>query len=181
MLDSVSLPLTTAWIFTPYLWICSCPTVRLSQRNIEEASLPLSPIIPHNISVTTHHSYLSCPSSLFPLLCFWLLPPFSLFNCLFFGALLSLRSPLSVVPSLFLSLFSSLPSLLWSCLCPPFIHLCNNECCSLYPHPYDEPDGYAGRWMVRVKGRSEKRVCLCRSHFPRDTSVHRPWPEGTRH
>lgn len=40
----------------------------------------------------------------------------------------------------------------------PFILLCNYECCSLYPHLYDEPDRYAGRWMARGKKQNEKRA-----------------------
>lgn len=148
------------------------PTVLLSLTDFKEAALvfPLSHKIPQNISVTTNPSPL--PSRLSYDFFFFFRFLFSIYlNSLFLNARLSLWFT-----------FCSLP------LCPRLcgvvyallILLCNYECCSLYRHPYDEPDGYAGRWIVWVKKQSEKRVCRGRSHFPHDTSVHRPWPEGTR-
>lgn len=151
------------------------PTVLLSLRYCKEAAFSLSPISPWNISVTTDPSplasRLSCPHLVSP----------SFLLCFSFCFPLHHPLPLSDLLSLFLSLSLPLCPRLCGVVYALFILLCNYECCSLYPHPYDEPDGYAGRWMVWVKKQSEKRVCLGRSHFPHDTSVHRPWPAGTRH
>lgn len=49
------------------------------------------------------------------------------------------------------------------------------------PHPYDELDRSARRWMRWVKERDEKWMCFGRGHFLHSTSVHWSWPEGTRH
>lgn len=96
-------------------------------------TLSLTPI-PPNASVTTDPSLY--PFSLFM---------YFLFVSVFLTALFS-RFQLSFslhLPSSLIFPFSSSYSL---SLCPhlcgvvyaPFIHLCNYECCSLYPHPYDE-------------------------------------------
>lgn len=162
----------------------TAPAVLFSRGDCKRLHLfSFSPIIPQNISVTTNPlplpSHFSCPhfvgpSFLISLLCFLLYCVFLFSSWLFSEPPCSLHQPLSVIYSFSPSCSLPLCPRLCGVVYAPFILLCNYECCSLYPHPYDEPDGYAGRWMVSVKKPSEKRVCLGRSHFPHDTSVHRP-------
>lgn len=174
--------LTFLYLHTLPMNFLMTPTVHLSQRSIEEASLSLSSIIPQNISDPSPlDSHLSCSSCHFFMF-------FVSEHCLSSLLLLPVFWTLFSFSGLSLSL-SDFPFLFLLLVCPrfcgvvysPFFHLCNDECCSLYPHPYDEPDGYAERWMMWVKEQSKKRVCLCSSYFTHDTSVHQPWPEGTRH
>lgn len=92
------------------------PTVHLSQRSIEEASLSLSSIIPQNISDPSPlDSHLSCSSChFFYVLCFWTLSIFSSAATCFLNPLF-LQWPLSLRFSFSLPV-ARLPSLLWSCL-----------------------------------------------------------------
>lgn len=82
----------------------------------------------------------------------------SLFSFLFYLPVLWTLFSFSAA-SLWFSTTCSLP------LCPHLcgvvyallILFCHYKCCSLYPHPYDEPNTYPGcRWMVWVKKKQRK-------------------------
>lgn len=101
------------------------------------------------------HSLLTCHVLIFWVFLFFF--GFSVFVCDCFFSLLPVCLS-SELDSYFHQLLSLILFAFPSCslpFCPhlcgvlyaPFILLSNYVCCSLYPHPYDKPDGYTGRWM----------------------------------